>query len=158
VWWSPSLESRNPSAGDACLRSTSSSNFSSTLPSHFRTDQPRASTVVHAAAAITVTMGSIGTTTATPITATGGAPRRQRAPMRCKTPGYDGCGSTRPDRFRHCSMRCCPRRHLQTQVVSLAHGCIRVITLHHCKCVYIYMLLLLLLLVLQVLLGKETAW
>jgi hypothetical protein len=97
---------------DACLRScnsssSSSSSSSSTLPSPFRTDLPPASTVVNAIA--TATIGSIETTSATPITAPEGAPRR-RAPMRCKTPGCDGSGSTKPYKLTHCSMRCCPRR------------------------------------------------
>jgi hypothetical protein len=114
---------------DACLRSTSStsstsssssSTSSSTLPSPFRTDLPPAST---AASAFTraldpATIGSIETTSATPITATGGvatqatqvAQPRRRAPMRCKTPGCDGSGSTKPYKLTHCSMRCCPRR------------------------------------------------
>jgi hypothetical protein len=102
---------------DACLRSTtspSSSSSSSTLPLPFRTDLPPASTAVNATHAPTIS--SIGTTTAatavTPATATEGAP------MRCKTPGCDGSGSTRFARTTHCSMRCCPRRH-QTQVVAV---------------------------------------
>jgi hypothetical protein len=93
------------------LTSTSSSSSSSARPSRFCSDQPPASTVVNAA------IGSIGTTTTTtPITATGGTPR-QRAPMRCKTPDCDGSGS-RPGRFRHCSMRCCQRRHLQIHTAA----------------------------------------
>jgi hypothetical protein len=102
---------------DACLRSTSSSSSStssSTLPSPFRTDLPPASTAgsVFTRALGSATIGSIETTSATPITATGGGitqPRR-RAPMRCKTPGCDGSGSTKPYKLTHCSMRCCPRR------------------------------------------------
>jgi hypothetical protein len=113
---------------DACLRScntttnsSSSSTSSSTLPSPFRTDLPPAST---AASAFTraldpATIGSIETTSVTPTITPGGGittqatqvtqPRR-RAPMRCKTPGCDGSGSTKPYKLTHCSMRCCPRR------------------------------------------------
>jgi hypothetical protein len=121
---------------DACLRScntssssSSTTSSSSTLPSPFRTDLPPAST---AASAFTraldpATIGSIETTSATPITATGGVatqatqvtqPRRQRAPMRCKTPGCDGSGSTKPYKLTHCSMRCCPRRSRTPQPCS----------------------------------------
>jgi hypothetical protein len=71
---------------DACLRS-SSTNSSSTRPSQLRAEQPSASTVANA----TATIGTVG---AIPITTGGGATRRRRAPMRCKTPGCDGSGST----------------------------------------------------------------
>jgi hypothetical protein len=122
---------------DACLRSTSSSSSSSssssTLPSPFRTDLPPASTGASAftRALDPATIGSIETTSATPITATGGVatqatqvtqPRRQRAPMRCKTPGCDGSGSTRPYKLTHCSMRCCPKRTSHTSMPTTANG------------------------------------
>jgi hypothetical protein len=109
---------------DACLRSTSStsssSSSSSTLPSPFRTDLPPASTADFAP---TTALGSIETTTsATPaITTTEGAPRR-RAPMRCKTPGCDGSGSTKPYKLTHCSMRCCPRRATSRHLEKISHS------------------------------------
>jgi hypothetical protein len=101
---------------DACLRScnttSSSSSSSSTLPSPFRTDLPPASTVAFAlTSALDPAIASANATEecVTMQTTQVTLPRR-RAPMRCKTPGCDGSGSTRPYKLTHCSMRCCPRR------------------------------------------------